>query len=107
MTLNQLQLFDDRHFVTWKLYFLLCENNVIYIGITRRYKVENRIKKHIKGKGAIATKKNKPIKLLKVIDTNEIEQSNAAKLYENNAVRLCNILCKNHKILGGNSKHKP
>lgn len=102
----QLNLFQERHFITWKLYFLLCENNVIYIGITRRFKVENRLKKHFKGKGALATKKNKPIKLLKVIDTGELNQSNAAKNYENRAVSLCNIFCKNYIILGGNSKTK-
>ena len=96
-----LKLFEDRHFITWKLYFLLCENNIIYIGITRRFKVENRIKKHIKGKGAKITKLNKPIKLLKVIDTKELNQSIAAKNYENRAVKLCKKLCKNHKITGG------
>ena len=103
----QLELFELRHFITWKLYFLLCENNVIYVGITRRKKVENRIKKHIKGNAAIATKINKPIKLLKIIDTHTLIQSIAAKKFENRAVALCMIFCKNYKILGGNSKLKP
>jgi predicted GIY-YIG superfamily endonuclease len=107
MKSKQINLFQERHFITWKLYFLLCENNVIYIGITRRFKVENRIKKHIRGKGAVATKFNKPIKLLKVIDTTQLNQSIAARNYENRAVSLCTRLCKNHKIMGGNSKIKP
>lgn len=102
----QISLFQERHFVTWKLYFLLCENNVIYIGITKRFKIENRINKHIRGKGAIATKQNKPIKLLKVIDTTELSCSKAANNYENRAVSLCKIFCKNHQILGGNASSK-
>jgi predicted GIY-YIG superfamily endonuclease len=105
--MTQILLFDNHHFITWKLYFLLCENNVIYVGITKRIKVENRIKKHIKGRGAISTKYNKPIKLIKVIDTGELNQSIAAKNYENRAVKLCMILCKNHKILGGINYYKP
>lgn len=44
----------------WTLYILECENNFIYIGITRRAVIK-RYNKHIKGTGALSTKLHKPI----------------------------------------------
>lgn len=84
----------------WTLYILECENNFIYVGITR-CSVYHRYYKHKKRKGALSTKMYQPIRILKIISTLETEQSKAAVNYENRCVRLCKILLKNKKILGG------
>jgi predicted GIY-YIG superfamily endonuclease len=87
----------------WTLYVLKCENDVIYIGITTK-SVFRRYWEHKRGKGALSTKLNKPITILRIISTEETDQSKMAINYENRYVRLCQVLVKNKKILGGHIK---
>jgi len=94
----QIELFQKKNYPKWVIYFLLLNDDEIYVGITS-IGVKKRIKKHIKGKGSIHTK-NKKIQLLKIISINTESQSIAAKL-ENRAARLCQKLIKNKKIWGG------
>jgi hypothetical protein len=97
-------------FPYWTLYILECENNYLYVGITRE-SVCHRYFLHKSRKGAESTIKHRPINILKIISTNEKSHSKMAINYENRCVRLCQVLVKNKKILGGHIKpsfyHKP
>lgn len=47
---------------TWFVYMLECENGKIYTGITTN--LEDRFKKHVAGRGAKFTQRNKPSHIL-------------------------------------------
>ena len=94
----EIQLYNQRNYPKWVIYFLLLNDNEIYVGITIK-SVKNRIKKHIKCKGSIHTA-NKKIQLLKIIKTEKDSQSEAAKL-ENRAAKLTQTLIKDKKVWGG------
>ena len=94
----EIELYNKKNYPKWVIYFLLLNDNEIYVGITIRG-VKNRIKKHINGKGSIYTA-NKKIQLLKIIKTEKELQSEAAKL-ENRAAKLTQRLIKDKKVWGG------
>lgn len=94
----KIDLYHKRNSPIWVIYFLLLNDNEIYVGITTKA-VKNRIKKHLKGKGSVHTK-NKNIELLKIIEINKTIQSEAAHL-ENRAARLTQTLIKHKRVWGG------
>lgn len=94
----EIELYHIRNYPKWVIYFLLLDDNEIYVGITIKA-VKKRIKKHMKCKGSIHTA-NKKIQLLKIIKTEKILQSDAAKL-ENRAAKLTQRLIKHKKVWGG------
>lgn len=113
--MNQLNLFDYHVSDEYKInhpfhviYILLLSNNDLYVGITTQ-PVVKRLNQHInptrKKRGSITTKTFKPIKILKIIPTNFISQSQAAHL-ENRCVRLCNVLIHNRTTYGGYMYYK-
>ena len=57
-------------------YILLCENNILYTGITTDYR--RRFEEHIDRKGAKFTKSHKPQRIVAIWKTNS--RSNASKL---------------------------
>lgn len=46
----------------WYTYVILCDNNSLYKGFTDN--LERRYKQHCDGKGAVHTKRHKPIKIV-------------------------------------------
>lgn len=92
-------LANKKNYPYYVIYFLLLNNDEIYIGITRQT-VQNRVNQHIKGKRGSIHTKNKKIKILKIIQLNEINISYAANL-ENRASKLTQKIIKNKKIWGG------
>ena len=94
----KIDLYNNRNYPKWVIYFLLLNDNEIYVGITIKA-VKNRIKKHLKGKGSKHTA-NKKIQLLKIIPTDIESQSQAAHL-ENRAARLTQTIIKHKRVHGG------
>ena len=85
----------------WVLYVLLCKNDVLYVGITKN--IKKRMFQHFfsKKNSSAVTIKHDPIKVIKLMKTNETLESRAAKFYENRYVLLAEKLVKNKKIYGG------
>lgn len=67
----------------WYVYILKCQDHTYYVGITQS--IKQRFEKHMAGKGAIFTKRHKPIKILKIIKTYTSEKG-LASIFENNTV---------------------
>lgn len=88
------------------LYVILCENNILYVGITKN--IKKRMFQHFfaNKKKCKTTANNKAKMLLKILITNEKDTSNMAKKYENRYVKLCNKIVKNYKIYGGQNLWK-
>lgn len=77
------------------VYWLECENSVIYVGRTNS--PDKRIRKHFSGGGSQITKTNKP---LRVLAQYEVE-SNISSRCEWDAVKHCERMFPNMSVYGG------
>lgn len=91
-------LANKKNYPFYVIYFLLLNDNEIYVGITKNT-VQKRVNQHLNSKGSIYAN-NKKIKILKIIQTLFENQSDAAHL-ENRASKLTQAIIKNKKVWGG------
>lgn len=80
------------------LYALELENGCVYVGMS--FNPEKRFKKHLKGKGAIWTQLNKPIKIMEVRVTEFYDQDEVAKLEDDMTVEYA-LKYGSDKVRGG------